>query len=182
VTIVYLNPFSRSNNMRHTHFALAGGVLLASLLAACGGGDDDPVPTPLDSLVTISAASNPAQAGVIGTYASTTTGLSDVEKENPLDAPQFCSFRFNSLAKAGAGATLLDGRVAYNVNQNLVNNFKVSVGGTTYGTGNTDNTVVDRTANTVTVTNKVLLSEVDGTSTVTVTARVPMKTGRPDGC
>lgn len=168
--------------MRHTPFALAGGVLLASLLTACGGGNDDPVPTPLDSLVTISAASNPAQAGVVGAYASTTTGLSDVEKENPIDAAQFCSFRFNGLAKSGAGAVLLDGRVAYNVNQNQVQNFKVSVAGTTYGTGNSDNTLVDRAANTVTVTNKVLLSEIDATSTITVSGKVPMKTGRPDGC
>lgn len=168
--------------MRHTQFSLAGGVLLASLLTACGGGNDDPVPTPLDSLVTISAASNPAQVGVVGAYSSTTTGLSDVEKENPVDAPQFCSYRFNSLAKTGSGSVLLDGRVAYNVNQNLVNNFKVSVAGTTYGTGNTDNTVVDRTANTVTVSNKVLLSEIDGTSTITVSGKIPMKTGRPAGC
>ena len=168
--------------MRHPLFAAAGGVFLATLLSACGGGDDDPVPTPLDSQVVISAASNPAHSGVIGTYSSTTTGLSDVEKENPLNAPQFCSFRFNSLVKNNASAVLLDGRVAYNVNQNLVNNFRVSVAGTTYGTGNTDNTLVDRAANTVTVTNKVLTSEADATSTITVTAKIPMKTGRPDGC
>ena len=93
--------------MQRSLTALAGGALLASLLAACGGGDDDPAPTPADSLVTISAATN---ATVVGTYSSTTTGLSDVEKENPVNAAQFCSYRFNSLAKTGNEGLLLETR------------------------------------------------------------------------
>lgn len=159
--------------------ALAAGLVAATLLSACGGGDDDPAPTPQDSLVTIAAATD---AGLNGSYSTTTTGLSDVEKTNPTDAPQFCSFRFDSLAKTGASSVLLSGRVAYNVNQDLVNNFKVTVGNVTYGSGSTAGTNVNKAGNQVTVTNKVLTSESDGVSTITVTARVPMRGNRPDGC
>ena len=154
-------------------------IVAASLLSACGGGDDDPAPTPQDSLVTISAATD---AGLTGAYSTTTTGLSDVEKTNPTDAPQFCSYRFDSLSKTGASSVLLSGRVAYNVNQDLVNNFKVTVGNVTYGSGSTAGTNVNKAGNQVTVTNKVLTSESDGVSTITVTARVPMRGNRPDGC
>lgn len=165
--------------MKRTLTSLAGGAVLASLLAACGGGDDTPVPTPADSLVTISAATN---AAVVGTYTSGTTGLSDVEKENPVNAAQFCSFRFNGLARSDNSPLLVDGRVAYNVNQDLVNNFKVTVGSVTYGSGETGGTQVVKASNQVNVTNKVLTSEVDGVSTITVSARIPMKANRPDGC
>lgn len=159
---------------------IAGGLAAAALLSACGGGsDDDPLPTPLDSSVTISAATNATLAGV---YSTGTTGLSDVDKENPIGAPQFCSYRFNSLSKVGSSSVLLDGRIAYNVNQDLVNNLKVSVGGVTYGTGDTASTFVDKQANIVSANNKVLISEADGTSTITVTLRVPVKASRPDGC
>jgi hypothetical protein len=159
---------------------LAASLVAATLLSACGGSDDDdPSPTPQDSLVTISFASDPA---LVGAYSSGSTGLSDVEKTNPTDAPQFCSYRFDSLTKTGASSVLLSGRVAYNVNQDLVNNFKVTVGNVTYGSGSTTGTRVDKPANQVTVDNKVLTSESDGVSTITVTARVPMRGNRPDGC
>lgn len=164
--------------MRNLPIALTSTVLLAALLSACGGGDDDPAPTPMDSIVTISAASTTA---LIGVYSSSTTGLSDVEKENPVGFPQFCSYRFNGLSKTGA-QVLLDGRVAYNVNQDFVNNFKVSVSGVTYGSGSTEGTSIDKSGNMVTVTNKTLVSENDGVSIVVVTARVPMRGNRPDGC
>lgn len=155
------------------------GIALALTLSACGGGDDDPSPTPRDSLVTVSSATD---ATLVGVYGTSTTGLSDVEKQNPVDAPQFCSYNFDSLVKAGASSVLMNGRVAYNVNQNLVNNFKVAVAGTTYGSGDSAGTQVDKAANQVTVNNKVLTSESDGVSKITVTARIPMRGNRPDGC
>src|SRR5687767_7653089 len=83
-------------------------VALGLLLSACGGGSDDPDPTPIAATLTVTAATN---ASFNGIYTTSTVSLAEVIKVNPVGGePEVCSFKFSGLR--GPGGTM-DGDIRY---------------------------------------------------------------------
>ncbi|MBC7377246.1 MAG: hypothetical protein H7346_07385 [Burkholderiaceae bacterium] len=158
--------------------ALCGAV--ATLLAACGGGDA-PTTTDLSSAVTVSAASDTTLNGV---YSTTNTGLSDVQKIRRIGATDACEFTFDALVKTGNSTVSMTGTVDYtaDTSSTLLSGLAVGINNVFYSTADGSGTVVDRAANQVRFTAKTLNAVAAGTSTLVVTGSLPMRGNRPSGC
>ena len=156
--------------------ACAAGLGL--LLSGCGGGSDSPEPTPIGATLTVSAATN---AGFNGVYTTGAINLAEVVKVNPIGSePEVCSFRFSGLANF-AGA-MLDGDIRYLPGTNALRVVFVSVNGFEFSSRDTANASVNRTANTIDFSSKLLTASTGVASTITLTGSVPMRSGRPEGC
>jgi hypothetical protein len=157
---------------------LACAAGLGLLLSGCGGGSDSPEPTPLGATVTVSAATN---SGFNGVYTTGAISLAEVVKVNPIGSePEVCSFRFSGLANF-AGA-MLDGDVRYLPGTNALHVVFVSINGVEFNSRDAANASVNRTANTIDFSSKLLNASTGVASTITLTGSVPMRSGRPEGC
>ncbi len=164
--------------MKNILKTLALSAAVVSMLAACGGGDD-PDPTSRDSLLTISAATDPTFDGV---YGSTETGLSDVQRIERVGATDGCQFTFENIRKVGDTSVQVTGRIRYLKEDNVLNEYSFEVGGVGYAAVNGANTVVDRAASQIRFTGAVVESAAGDTNTFTVTGNIPMRGDRPSGC
>jgi hypothetical protein len=157
---------------------LACAAGLGLLLSGCGGGSDSPEPTPIGATVTVSAATN---ASFNGVYTTGSVSLAEVVKVNPIGSePEVCSFRFSGLANMAG--TMLNGDIRYLPGTNALHVVFVSVNGFEFSSRDTANARVDRTANTVVFSSKLLNASTGVASTITLTGSVPMRGGRPEGC
>jgi hypothetical protein len=153
-------------------------ALLLVLLTACGGGSDDPEPTPIPASLTVSSATS---AGLNGVYSTLAVSLAAVEKINPVGGdPEVCSFRFSGLARPGGG--LMDGDIRYIPGTNALRTIFISISGLEFVSRDTTSAAVDRANNEVDLTGKVLTASTGVASTITVTGSVPMRGNRPEGC
>src|SRR5687768_6658756 len=95
-----MNNFSR---------ALLSSALVGVFLTACGGGSDDPEPTPIAATLNVS---NATSTNLNGAYNSNAVALSEVSKVNPIGGePEVCSFRFSGLQGPNGG--MMDGDIRY---------------------------------------------------------------------
>lgn len=164
--------------MNNITYRSLGPILLLVLLTACGGGSDNPVPTPLSASVTVSSATS---TGLNGVYSTNAVGLAAVEKINPVGGdPEVCSFRFSGLAKTGGGS--MDGDIRYLPGTNALRTIFISISGLEFVSRDTTNAAVDRANNRINLTGKVLTAATGVASTITVTGSVPMRGDRPEGC
>lgn len=154
---------------------LISSVLLASLLAACGGGGDDPDPTNLNSAFTITSATD---ATLNGAYGSSNTPLSGVNKLERIGSTDSCSFTFENIPRLAGGA-VAKGSVEYLVDSTTVRRLVLELGGGTYETTTVGTSTVSRANNNVSFAASVLSA---GTPTVTITGTIPMRSDRPSGC
>jgi len=162
--------------MNKNRIFLPAAVLLASLLAACGGAGDDPDPTNLPSAFTVSGASNSA---INGAYANPATPLSGVNKLERLGASDACEFSFENVGRTGGGFTA-KGSVQYIVDTNNLHRLVVEIDGVRYEASPiASGTSVSRSTNSVSFTGVVLPS---GSQAITVTGFLPMRSDRPAGC
>lgn len=150
----------------------------ACILAACGGGDDDPEPTDQNALITVTSASVSSQDGI---YRSGQVGLSEVEKVFEISRTT-CVFSFNNLTKVGDSSATLSGKISYREGATTLSKLEVSINGVDYSSGAVDDSLVDRGNNQVTFARKVLASDAEDNNTVEVVGSVPMRGNRPSGC
>ena len=158
------------------NLALCGAV--ATMLAACGGGDA-PTTTDLSSSATVSAATDTTLNGV---YSTPTTGLSDVQKIRRVGANDACEFTFDALVKTGSSTVSMRGTIDYTVDAATLSGLAIGINNVFYSTDNGSGTVVDRAANQVRFTAKLLDSDAVDTNTLMVTGSLPMRGNRPGGC
>ena len=157
---------------------LAPTVALGLLLTSCGGGSDDPEPTPIGATLTVSAATNVPFNGV---YSTDIVSLAAVEKINPIgEEREVCSFRFSGLQKAGG--SMLSGDIRYIPGSTLLHVVFIAIGEFEFQSRDSTNVAVDRANNEVDFTGKVLTASTGVSSTITLTGSVPMRGGRPEGC
>jgi hypothetical protein len=166
-------------NQRLTRLALC--ATFAGVLAACGGGSDDPQPTERNTLVNVSEASPSSLNGV---YGSSETSLSPVDKVYEVGSSPRCDFTFDNVVKVGDSASRVKGRINYKEDTLQLDQITMTFGSEGYvleGAG--AGTSVDKPGNRVTFNDKVLRSVNAGsTATVKVTGYIPMQGNRPDGC
>lgn len=163
--------------MKFSH-ALFVPAALGLLLAGCGGGSDDPAPTPAIATLTVTNATNPSFNGV---FTSSAVALSAVEKVNPVGGePEVCSFRFSGLQRAGGGT--MDGDIRYLPGTNTIHVIFVSISGVEFNSRARTNAAVDRPNNEVDLNGIVLNASTGVASSITVNGSVPMRTNRPEGC
>jgi hypothetical protein len=159
-------------------FALLSVV---SLLAACGGDDNnnDLAPTARNASVTIASATD---AQLNGVYSSNTVSLNEVTKVNPIGGdPETCRFRFSGLQQAGS-SRLMDGDIRYIPGTNELRVTFISIAGVEFRLQGTDNAAVDKPNNEIDYTGATLVSTQGTGATVTLTGSIPMRSPRPEGC
>jgi hypothetical protein len=149
----------------------------AAVLGACGGGSDDPDPTPVSATLAVSNSTNTLFNGV---YTTATASLSEVDKINPIGGePEVCSFRFSGLRGPGGE---MDGDVRYIPGNNSLRVIFVSINGVEFVSRDTTNAAVDRPNNEVDLSGKTLTASTGVASTITLTGSIPMRPNRPEGC
>jgi hypothetical protein len=164
-------------NMLSTRF-LAPALAAGLLLTACGGGSDDPEPTPIGATMTVSAATNATFNGV---YSTSTVNLAAVEKLNPIgEEREVCTFRFSGLQRPGG--SMMSGDIRYIPGSPLVHVVFIAIGEIEFVSRDSTNVAVDRANNEVDFTGKVLTASTGVASTITLTGSMPMRGGRPEGC
>lgn len=157
---------------------LAPVVASVLVLSGCGGGSDDPEPTPIGATLTVT---NATSATFNGVYTTSSVNLAEVEKINPIGGdPEVCSFRFSGLEKAG-GSTM-SGDIRYIPGTNALRVIFVSIGGIEFVSRDATNAAVDRANNEVDLAGKVLTASTGVASTITLSGSMPMRSGRPEGC
>ena len=148
-----------------------------AFLVACGGGSDDPDPTPVSATLAVSDSTNAMFNGV---YATSTVSLAEVVKVNPIGGePEVCSFRFAGL---NGPAGELSGDVRYIPGTNALHVIFIAIGGVEFVSRDTTNAAVDRPSNEVDLSGKTLTASTGVASTITVTGSIPMRGDRPEGC
>lgn len=153
-------------------------AFLALLLSACGGGSDEPQPTPIPASLTVSSATS---TGLNGVYSAPAASLSAVEKINPIGGdPEVCSFRFAGLDKPGGGT--MDGDIRYIPGTNQLRVIFISINGLEFVSRDPANAAVDRPNSEIDLTGKVLSASTGVASALTVTGSMPMRGNRPEGC
>lgn len=164
------------NNVFRTR--LVPAVALGLILAGCGGGSDDPEPTPISATLAVTSATS---ASLNGVYTTSAVSLAAVEKVNPIGGePEVCSFRFSGLR--GPGGAMMDGDIRYLPGTNALRVIFVSINGLEFVSRDTTNAAVDRTNNEIDLSGKVLTASTNVASTITVTGSMPMRGNRPEGC
>ena len=155
---------------------LIASALLVSLLAACGGGGDDPDPTNYDSAFAISSATN---GDLNGAYANANTPLSGVNKLERIGATDACVFSFENIPRVGGGA-VAKGSIEYLVDTNTAHKVQIELAGVTYeASPPVANSSVSRTSHRVSFAGTLLTS---GSNSITLSGFIPMRTDRPSGC
>lgn len=173
-------------------------VLVAGMLAACGGGvslgigigifdddfDDFPhfhlAPSGRGASMTVGAATD---TRLNGSYAHTDVELSEVLRISATDRhPETCRFQFDGLVQAGAGRVLggeiryLPGTAELRTAFIVIDHFEFRQDGST-------NVTVDRAANVVNFNGAVLGSTHFAGEQITLTGSVPIRAeGKPEGC
>ena len=170
-----------TNTLRFSALALA----LAGLLAACGSTrrrgflvlDDD-------ALVAASATVSGATAADLvlnGAYATSNLSLNNVTKVNPIGEHETCRFRFSGLQQVGSDR-MMDGDLRYLPGTNAMDTTFVSIATIEFKMDGTAGAVVDKPGNRVVFTNAVLTSTQGTGRTITLSATIPMRGDRPEGC
>ncbi len=155
---------------------LVASALLVSLLAACGGGGDDPDPTNYDSAFAISSATN---SDLNGAYANANTPLSGVNKLERIGATDACVFSFENIPRVGGGA-VAEGAIEYLVDTTQAHRVTMKLAGVTYeASPPVGNSSVSKSGNRVNFAGTVLTS---GSNSITLSGFIPMRTDRPAGC
>ena len=157
-------------------FSLAAAMGVA--LSGCGGGSDDPEPTPISATLAVTSATSTNFNGV---YTTTGVNLAAVEKINPIGSePEVCSFRFSGLRSPNGG--MMDGDIRYLPGTTALRVVFVSISGFEFVSRDTTNASVDRPNNEIDFTGKVLTASTGVASTITLTGSMPMRGNRPEGC
>lgn len=163
--------------MNRTFKTFALCAALASVLAACGGGDD-PDSTNRDSAIAVTLATETA---LNGSYAAANTGLSDVQTIVRAGATDACEFSFDNIRKTTDNAIIATGRIRYIKDATDLNEFSISINGSAYASADGTNTTVDRAASVIRFNGKTVTAAT-GTGTFVLTGFVPMAFSRPSGC
>lgn len=164
--------------MKFHSFRFLVSLVALGLVPGCGGGSDDPEPTPIGATLAVTSATNAAFNGV---YTTDTVALAAVEKINPIGSePEVCSFRFSGLRSPSGGA--MDGDIRYLPGTNSLRVVFVSINGFEFVSREFANASVDRANNEIDFTGKVLTASTDVPSNITLTGSMPMRAGRPEGC
>ena len=166
-------------------------LLATSLLAACGGGDDegfvveekDPSPSGQPASMTVAGATGP-EATYNGAYSTTDIYLSDVVKVNPIGgSPETCRFRFSNLPQVTNAARGMTGDIRYIPGSAELNVAFISIDGTEFSIEGTTNAVsVNRATNRVAFTLARLASTQGTGRSIQLTGEIPMRGDRPEGC
>ncbi len=164
--------------MKNILKTLALSAAVVSMLAACGGGDD-PDPTPRDTLLTVTAATDATFNGV---YGSTETSLSDVQRIERVGATDGCQFTFENIRKSTDATVAVTGRIRYLKDDTTLNEYSFEIGTVSYVGIGGNNTIVDRAASQIRFNGAVLESAAADANTITLTGDVPMRGDRPSGC
>jgi hypothetical protein len=170
--------------MRPAFYKFAASAVLVSVLAACGGGDDDadsgdPQPRAIPATIAVPAASD---ASLTGTYSSNTIALNEVTKFNPVGGdPETCRFRFAGLQQSGT-TRLMDGDIRYVPGTTELRVAFVSINTIEFRIQGTGGVFIDKPNNRVVFTNAVLTSTQGSANTITLNGAIPMLGGRPEGC
>lgn len=163
----------------------------ATLLSACGGAvsislvffDDDAGDLGLrrSGLASSLAVSGASDARVDGSYASSDTLLSEVQRFLPPGEPSTCRFRFAGLLQAG-GARDLEGEVRYLADRNELRGTFIAIDGLQFRMDGGAGVVLDRLANTVSYQGAVLPATAGDRGQVALTGTIPLPTARATGC
>lgn len=165
--------------MNLVYKTFASSLVLGLLLSGCGGGSDDPEPTPLNASLTVAGATD---TNLNGIYSTSALNLSAVEKNNPIGGdPEVCAFRFSGLQQAGS-QRLMDGDIRYIPGTNELRVVFASISGVEFNSRSAAGGAVDKPNNQVNFTGKVLSSSSGNGNAITITGSMPMRTGRPEGC
>ncbi|HSW18117.1 MAG TPA: hypothetical protein VLJ86_12885 [Ramlibacter sp.] len=163
--------------MFHTSLKALAIISCAAVVVACGGGSDDPDPTPVSATLAISNSTNALFNGV---YTTTTVSLAEVVKVNPIGSePEVCSFRFSGLRGPGGEMT---GDVRYIPGTTSLHVIFIAINSVEFVSRDTSNAAVDKPNNEVDLSGKTLAASTGVASTLTVTGSIPMRGSRPEGC
>ena len=165
----------------------ATALAFTALLSACGGGDEgiivenkEPTPSGLAASATVAGASG-TDSVLNGAYATSNVSLNNVTKVNPIGEHETCRFRFSGLQQTGS-TRLMDGDVRYLPGTNALDTTFVSIATIEFRLEGTTGATVDKVNNRVVFTNAVLTSTQGTGRTITLTATIPMRGDRPEGC
>ena len=171
------------NTLRYSVLAFG----LAGLLSACGGGDEgivvenkEPTPTGASASGTVAGATA-ADTVLNGAYATSSINLNNVTKVNPIGEHETCRFRFSGLQQVGSDR-LMDGDLRYLPGTNAMDTTFVSIATVEFKLTGTAGAVVDKPNNQVVFTGAVLTSTQDTGRSITLTATIPIRGNRPEGC
>jgi hypothetical protein len=166
-------------------------ILATSLLAACGGGDDegvfveekDPSPSGLPAAMAVAGATGP-EATYNGAYSTTDIYLSDVVKVNPIGGrPETCRFNFSNLPQVTTSARGMTGDIRYLPGSAELNVAYISIDGAEFSIeGRTNAVTVSRATNRVVFTTARLNSTQGTGRSIQLTGEIPMRGDRPEGC
>lgn len=166
-------------------------LAVATLLAACGGGDDegafvnqkDPSPSGQAASMLVAGASGP-EAAFNGTYATSDIWLNDVVKVNPPgDSPETCRFNFRNLPQTGTPTRGMTGDIRYHPSSAELNFAFISIENVEFSINGTTPTVtVDRANNRVVFSGAQLTATSGSGRSITLTGAIPMRGDRPEGC
>lgn len=151
---------------------------LAALLAACGGGGDDPEPTPVGATLTVS---NATSASFNGVYSTGTIALTEVRKFNEIGPrPEQCIFEFSGLA--GPNGQSMNGDIRYTPGSDQLQTAFISIGGFEFRSDDSTNVLADRTNGRIVFSGKTLRASSGVASNITLSGELPMRGDRPEGC
>ena len=172
-------------------FGSAAAILaIATLLSACGGGDEgfvveekDPSPSGASATMTVSAATGP-DAVFNGVFRTADRFLNNVTRVNPIGgSPETCRFKFSNLPQVGTPSRGMSGDIRYFPDSAQLNVAFVSVGSTEFSiSGTTTNVTIDRANNRVVFAGAVLTSTQNTGRSITLNGAIPMRGDRPGGC
>ncbi|NML47307.1 hypothetical protein HHL11_26400 [Ramlibacter sp. G-1-2-2] len=164
-------------------------VLAASLLTACGGGDEglfveDKTPTPSGSPASATiAGATAADAALNGSYATDNLNTNNVTHVEPISgSDNTCRFKFNSLPQVGNPNRMMDGDIRYVPDSTALSTTFISVDAIEFSLQGSAGATVDKANNQVVYTGAVFTSTQGTGRTITLTATIPMRGNRPGGC
>ncbi len=164
-------------------------AFVSVLLTACGGGggggsnDDAPsIPDPSAKSGVLTVSDSTA-AGIDGVYGSGELALTEVFLKDGLgtSTPELCVFNFTGADKAGSTETAF-GEITYRPTSMGLHFAFLTFGQREYSSGDSADTAVDRPGNLVRFTSKTLTATDGSKDTLKLTAVIPMRINRPDGC
>ena len=165
-------------------------LAVATLLAACGGGDEGfiveekaPSPSGIAAAMSVTGASGPDVA-FNGAYSTSDIYLNNVTKVNPIGgAPETCRFKFGNLPQTGNPSRGMTGDIRYVPGSLILNVAFVSIDGNEFSISGTTNTVsVDRPNNRVRFSAAQLTATSGSGRSIVLTGDIPMRGDRPEGC
>lgn len=160
---------------------LAATCAAVSLLAACGGGNDDD-PSPSDQLGVLTVTGSTVD-GLNGIYGDGNINLTDVDKKNPVGSyPEVCTFRFDGANRVG-GSGQAFGDIRYRPDEGVVYEaFLTFLGREFRADDGWGDVAVVRDTDRIRIANKTLVATDGSGARITVSGIIPMRSNRPSGC